>query len=420
MHVFVTHTRRDLPTITRLRSDLENIGHRVWSDCDAGGARRAWDDVLEHVRGCLLFVFAVSPETVRSPACLTELRYAQALRRPVLAVTVRPVRGDEVPDELTGVGTVDYAAPTAQTAIALRKAVNATPAARPLPARLPEEPAIPTSTITDCEALLDGPELDPRTQSEVLARLRSRLADPDERAEVWRLLVRLRQREELVPRVASGVEHVLAPGWQPDPRDHYEARYWDGQAWTTLVWQNGREFTDRGRPPEVPVPPRRPEVRVSAAPAKPVAVLAPRRGPAPKEQEEPPRRGRRPLVLAGVLVLAAGVTGGVLLFRGFGPDQVSANRTARNFVDAVNTHDQRTVTEYVCARDRTTNAHLYGAFFDRADVTLESVNASGTDPRFTILAARTAGTSSMRLSIPLEVENGEWRVCDIGKALSGR
>ncbi|EWC60493.1 hypothetical protein UO65_4161 [Actinokineospora spheciospongiae] len=418
MHVFVTHARRDLPAITRLRADLESTGHRVWSDGDVLGSRRGWDEVLRHVRDCAAFVFAVSPESVRSPACLAGLRYALALRRPVLAVVVHPVPAGEVPDELAGAVTVDCSRPSPRTAAALRAAVDALPSAHRPAGRLPEEPALPAATITDCEALLDRGALDRRAQAEVLAVLRARLADSGERSDAWRLLVRLRHTE-LEPGVAEGVEQVLAPGWQPDPREHHEARYWDGQSWTTLVWQGGREFTDRARPPEVPDPPRRPEPP-TPTPVVP-AVLRPRRAPAPAEPEAP-RRGRRvsALVLAGVLVLAAGVTGGVLLNRGFGPDESMANRTARNFVDAVNTHDRGTVTQYVCSRDRTANAHLYGAFFDTADVTLESVDAAGSDPRFTILAARTAGTASVRLSIPLEVENGEWRVCDIGKALSGR
>ncbi|MCG8918390.1 TIR domain-containing protein [Actinokineospora sp. PR83] len=453
MHVFVTHARRDLPAITRLRADLESGGHRVWSDGDVLGSRRGWDEVLRHVRDCAAFVFAVSPESVRSPACLAELRYARALRRPVLAVTVHPVPAGGAPDELAGAATVDCSRPSPRTAAALRAAVDALPSAH----RLPEEPALPaaptttgpttaksppteppatrpaavgstatasaepvltTATITDCEALLDRGALDRRAQAEVLAALRARLADSGERSDAWRLLVRLRHTE-LEPGVAEGVEQVLAPGWQPDPREHHEARYWDGQAWTTLVWQGGREFTDRGRPPEVPDPPRRPEPPAPTPAGR--AVLRPRRAPTPAEPEAPRRRRRLSvLVPAGVLVLAAGVTGGVLLDRGFGPDESMANRTARNFVDAVNTHDRGTVTQYVCSRDRTANAHLYGAFLDTADVTLESVDAAGSDPRFTILAARTAGTASVRLSIPLEVENGEWRVCDIGKALSGR
>ncbi|MFC7616062.1 hypothetical protein ACFQV2_23905 [Actinokineospora soli] len=137
---------------------------------------------------------------------------------------------------------------------------------------------------------------------------------------------------------------------------------------------------------------------------------------------DPEPRGRRGLpwlVAAGVLVVAGGVTGGVV-WAGAGPDQESATHVARNFVDAVNTRDEAALQRFVCGRDGSENAHLYRGFLETANVTLESVDVSGSDPRFTVLAARTAGNSSVKLSIPLTEEDGEWKVCDISKALSGR
>jgi hypothetical protein len=74
----------------------------------------------------------------------------------------------------------------------------------------------------------------------------------------------------------------------------------------------------------------------------------------------------------------------------------------------------------MCAKDLAENRHLHGAFFDTADVTLQSVDSQRNDPRFTVLAARTSGNSSVTLTIPLTDEDGEWRVCDNDRALSGR
>ncbi|OLR94582.1 Rv0361 family membrane protein [Actinokineospora bangkokensis] len=271
--------------------------------------------------------------------------------------------------------------------------------------------------MTDCRSLLDAPVLGARDQGDLFVRLRAALADPDHRTEAWPLLVRLRHRTDLDERVAAALERVLGPGWRPDPRGHHEARYWDGQSWTTLVRTNGHEYTDRARPPEVPSAPPQ---SAAATPGRAASgVLGPRRAPSPVEQDAP--RGRRWwLVAAGVFVIAAGVGGGILLDKGFGPSDKAASQLARDFVDAVNTHDTTNVTQYVCTKDRTDTSYLYGSIFDRAKVTLERVDPQGDDPRFTILAARTSGTSALRLNIPLTVEDGEWRVCDMNKALSGR
>ncbi|GLZ36839.1 toll/interleukin-1 receptor domain-containing protein [Actinokineospora sp. NBRC 105648] len=420
MHVFISYARRDQASISALRADFERFGNRVWFDRESHGGQDWWDDVLSHVRGCVVFTFAISPDSLRSKACLAELHYAQALRRPILAVLVRPVPPRSIPAGLPP--PVDYVTRTEESAIALRKAVNSLPVARALPARLPEEPEIPTSYLNAYLARIDAPELDETAQTELLGALRDRMADAEERAGVWDLLVRLRERPELTRTVADTVEDILAPGWQPDPRENFEARYWDGQSWTTLVWQNGREFNDRNQPPRVHahLPSTGPLPRVvDPEPAARPVKSAPAQHTHQLKRGRPRTRRLALLAAAAVVVVAGGVTAGLLLMGG-GPDADAATRVARNFVDAVNTHDENSMQRYVCAKDRAEKAHLYHGFFDTANVTLESVDAESADPRFTILAARTAGNSSVRLSIPLTEEDGEWRVCDISRALSGR
>lgn len=417
MHVFISYARRDQASITQLRADFERLGHQVWFDRESHGGQQWWDEVLHHVRSCVVFVFALSPDSVRSSACLAELRYAAALRRPILPVIVRPVARADMPEGL-GTGAVDYTERSAETAISLLKAFNALPMAKP-PARLPQEPEIPATYLNAYLDRIDAEELAEEDQVELLDQLRTRLTDENERPEVWNLLVRLRGRPGLIRPVADVIEDLLAPGWQPDPQGRFEARYWDGQAWTTLVVQNGQEFDDRGRPPRVDVEPRRlTDVTERIVLPGPIPQAAKDISDAPADDSN--RRRMLPwLVGAGVVLVAGGVAGGLLLL-GAGPDPGAAVHVARKFVDAVNTRDDQAMQQYVCTADLEKNRHLYGAFFDTANVTLQSVDAHGDEPRFTILAARTVGNSSVTLSIPLADQNGEWRVCDIDKALSGR
>ncbi|MFC5287956.1 TIR domain-containing protein [Actinokineospora guangxiensis] len=411
MHVFISYARRDQSSITQLRADFERFGHPVWFDQEHNGGQDWWDQVLRRVRDCQALVFALSPDSVRSAACVAELRYAIALRRPILAVRVRPVDNDVIPVELRG-AVVEYADRTPESVIALLKAFNALPVAKPVSGRLPAPPDIPTAYLNAYLARIDADDLSDLEQDELLQQLTERLGDAQERPAVWDLLVRLRGRPGLNPLVAARMERLLAPGWQPDPRGRFDLRHWDGQSWTTLVRHGGREFNDRNSPPRTSA--HLPTVlEESSTDELPVAggkhaVAAPRT-----------RKSLPWLVGVGVLALAGGVTGGVL-WAGAGPDQESANQVARNFVDAVNTRDEAALQRFVCDRDGVENAHLYRGFLETANVTLESVEVTGTDPRFTVLAARTAGNSSVKLRIPLAEENGEWRVCDISRALSGR
>ncbi|WP_018683533.1 toll/interleukin-1 receptor domain-containing protein [Actinokineospora enzanensis] len=428
MHVFISYARRDQASISTLRADFERFGNRVWFDRESHGGQDWWADVLSHVRGCVVFTFAVSPDSLRSRACLSELGYARALRRPILPVLVRPVDREAMPDGLPA--PVDYVNRTELSVITLRKALSALPAARPLPIRLPEEPEIPTSYLNAYLARIDAPELDEAAQIELVRQLRDRMRNADERADVWDLLVRLRDRPELTRRVADVVERVLAPGWQPDPRELFDARYWDGQSWTTLVRQQGREFNDRNLPPRVhahtlsSTGPLLPVIEPPARTAETAPTPAAKRRPEPRLKHRlrtrAPRRRKVIALAAGAAVLLGGGAVGAVALLNQGPGEDSAIRMARNFVDAVNTRDSNAMQQYVCAKDRTENAHLYTAFLDAANVTLESVDVSGSDPRFNVLATRTVGATSVRLRIPLVVENDEWRVCDISRALSGR
>ncbi|MFC7616061.1 toll/interleukin-1 receptor domain-containing protein [Actinokineospora soli] len=214
MHVFISYARRDQSSITQLRADFERLGHQVWFDREHNGGQEWWDQVLRRVRDCRALVFALSPDSVRSAACLAELRYALALRRPVLAVRVRPVDSDVLPRELRG-EVVEYADRTPESVIALLKAFNALPIPKPLSGRLPAAPEIPTTYLDAYLARIDADDLSHTEQAELFDQLSARLDDPQERPAVWDLLVRLRGRAGLSPLVSVKMERLLAPGGSP-------------------------------------------------------------------------------------------------------------------------------------------------------------------------------------------------------------
>ncbi|MGW5051764.1 Rv0361 family membrane protein [Actinokineospora sp. NPDC004072] len=391
MHVFVCHAAPDRDAAARLRADLAQVGRQVALDRGEPNGPQWWDTVLARIRRCSVFVFLVSPDSVRSPGCMAELRYAAALGKPLAVARLRPA---ELPPELADAAVIDPGGGTTERIPRLRGALDAFPDPGPLPQPLPPEPPVPYLEVY--RAQLEQPELDQQTQLSIMTELRSRLLDPAQRAGAWALLVRLRQRPDAAAPVAATLEKVLAPGWQPDPERRVERRYWDGQAWTTLVRHEGHEFNERRiPPPEATWADDRPATsgaRPARAPRRPVRKLS---------------RGWLITAVAAAVVVAVGVAITVLLPR-FTEADDDPVKTARSFVDAVNLGDEAQLRDVVCTRAQDRAADL---FLDKGFLTLERVTES-TDPKtFTVLATNPAGGDAERRTFPIIRESGEWRVC---------
>ncbi|HVK26319.1 MAG TPA: TIR domain-containing protein [Actinokineospora sp.] len=387
MQVFVSHAESDRDLAVKLRADLAGMGNQVAFDRGVSTGPTWWDGVLRRVQRCDVFVLMLSPDSLRSPGSMAAVRYARQLRRPVLIVRAHPMI---IPKELVDAEVFDPAAAGVDRARLLRAALLGLPPAPRLPDPLPRPPFVPY--LDGYYELLEQPTIERAEQHALLGELRHRLRDESERAAVWSLLAQLRGRADVAPGVAEELEKMLAPGWRPDPEGRVERRYWDGQAWTTLVRHDGREFNERRvPPPDASWPSQRIPV-VSTAPAAGSLVT------------------RRRLLAAavGVLIVAGVVVGSVLFFRAEPENPI---RTARVFVDAVNVQDTKALESVTCAADkaRTDQVFLAGGF----RLTLESVDSESDPPTFTVLATDTSTGGVDRRTFPLILESGEWRVCSL-------
>lgn len=97
------------------------------------------------------------------------------------------------------------------------------------------------------------------------------------------------------------------PGWHPDPSGRHQHRFWDGNAWTD-------EVADDGRPGIDPLPPVVPGVVPTPGP---VAAPAPAGRPGDG-------RGRVPLVVGIVVVVAVVVAGAIVLLARDGEERRGA------------------------------------------------------------------------------------------------
>lgn len=212
--LFVSHASQDRPAIDGLLAVLRRTRRQVWLDDELGGGEAWWQAILEKIRECGVFIVALSNNSLASKPCRAELRYAQALRRPILPVQVGPVDSVRV-TPLAATQIVDYRNPNSDNEIRLISALQKrTAQVVPLPSPLPEEPEVPFAYLMRLAGVLASPELSHHEQAGLVAELRNKLdedcSDPTAHRDIVRLLYLLRDRPDVTWRTRSDVDALLA------------------------------------------------------------------------------------------------------------------------------------------------------------------------------------------------------------------
>ncbi|MET0903741.1 MAG: toll/interleukin-1 receptor domain-containing protein, partial [Acidimicrobiales bacterium] len=173
MAMFVSYARQDRETVASLKADLERLGREVWIDEKLRGGQEWWDEILAAIRSCEVFVWTVSPTSVKSTACKAELGYAFALGRPVLPIMIKSVAIGLTPERIANSQIVDYTTRGADQAIKLAGDLQAVQSPPPLPETLPEPPPVPVSYLEPFAVRVSAPsQLSSSDQREVLDFLR--------------------------------------------------------------------------------------------------------------------------------------------------------------------------------------------------------------------------------------------------------
>ncbi|WP_156686765.1 sensor domain-containing protein [Mycobacterium sp. Marseille-P9652] len=229
MALFISYSSQDRLTVDALTNALRKAQQQVWFDQELGGGDSWWNKILEQIRQCDVFVVALSNNWLQSKPSQAELRYAQALHRPILPVRIGDIDSMRV-NPLATLQIIDYREPTVDAGIQLVTAVHAlqrNPA--PLPDPLPDEPPVPFGYITRLGNTLAEKELSPQQQMQLLVELRSGLDedgdDPSARGDIAQLLRMLRLRHDVTYRTRTEIDNVLAeieakdgpPGAHPAP-----------------------------------------------------------------------------------------------------------------------------------------------------------------------------------------------------------
>lgn len=222
MGLFISYSTRDRADLDDLLSALRRAREDIWFDEDLGGGEVWWQMICERIRGCGVFVFAMSDNSLESKACLAELRYAQDLGKPVLPIQIGPVESMRV-TPLAAVEAVDFRRPTVDSGIRLITAVHeAEHRGAPLPSPLPAEPPVPYAYLIRAADAVARAEIEPEAQRQLLAEIEGALRedrdDQQARHDIARLLGTLRDRPDATPQTRADVDRLLA-SMHPTPAD---------------------------------------------------------------------------------------------------------------------------------------------------------------------------------------------------------
>jgi hypothetical protein len=201
MTMFISYSRRDEDVVKALTRGLEAAGVDVWRDHELHGGDSWWSVILERIRGCSVFVFALSDTSLhRSKPCRAELEYAMLLRRPIVPVQVGTLSSMRAMP-LADLQVVPYRTDDATSGFAVLAAVHQAGARTvPLPEPMPPSPPIPYGYLLALSKKIDVGDLVPAEQVRIVDDLRraggsrARRHHPDAYRHAGQVLDRRRRR----------------------------------------------------------------------------------------------------------------------------------------------------------------------------------------------------------------------------------
>ena len=210
MAIFMSFSSKDELVVKSLARGFEAAHRQVWFDHDLKGGEIWWETILHNIRESSVFLFALSDNSLKSPACRAELGYAIALRRPILPVLVGHVSSIRS-HALAGHQHVPFRPDRAG-----KRDV-------PLPEPLPAEPATPFAYIGVIRQQIEGGPIDHPAQLGIIERLRRSLGEETDMAareeivsmlqtlagQPWRTAHAELEIKALL--AACGVSHFLMP-----------------------------------------------------------------------------------------------------------------------------------------------------------------------------------------------------------------
>ncbi|MBZ0309692.1 MAG: toll/interleukin-1 receptor domain-containing protein, partial [Anaerolineae bacterium] len=132
MFIFISYRKTDRARVEQLSADLSEMGHEVWFDKELTGGHEWWASILNAIRQCDLFIFALTQDALESEACQQEYRYAASLHKRILPIKLADIASNLLPPELAKIQWVDYQRRGTGAVLRLSRAMLNLPPAQPM------------------------------------------------------------------------------------------------------------------------------------------------------------------------------------------------------------------------------------------------------------------------------------------------
>ncbi len=177
---FISYSREIEKQVKVLANDLVESDYEVWVDHHLTGGEEWWGRILNEICACDVFIYALSPETLKSEACKKEFSYACSVKRPILPVKLVKMSDNLIPDTVGKLQHVDYVNADLAAFKSLVKTINKLPEAPGLPDPLPAAPKTPTSYLGELRGRIEQPELGKDEQNSIYAELSVKVHDGED------------------------------------------------------------------------------------------------------------------------------------------------------------------------------------------------------------------------------------------------
>ena len=210
-NVFLSYSRHNAEVVTKLVHDLQAAGIDIWYDQTLTGGQRWWDNILENIAKCDVFILALSPDSWQSEACKSELQYVSILGKTILPVLISDgININLLPAPLNQIQITDCRRGDSESVLSLIKSIYSASAAQPLPDPLPAPPPVPVSYLSTLKERIDSREpMSSQNQITLLFEIQEELRDGRSPVEIRELLVELKRRDDLLAKIGTQIDAVL-------------------------------------------------------------------------------------------------------------------------------------------------------------------------------------------------------------------
>lgn len=211
MKIFISYSRKSREAIVELSDHLDLINQETWWDqeLDRQGGQPWWQRILQEIRACDVFIFALSSHSLRSKPCQLEFEYAKALHKRIIPILVSDdVSVAYLPLDIQALQLVDYRTRSIAQLKSLKATLKNLPATPPLPMPLPPEPPTPFDRMSVLYSRLNVQMMSPEEQKAAARDLEDLIEDSEDRQTLTDILAAFLGRKDLTLKTANKLHEL--------------------------------------------------------------------------------------------------------------------------------------------------------------------------------------------------------------------